>query len=101
MFETAHVVPEIIQREFAPKRVEKHLNGVLLVYSENSRWIQGIYVDKQEVAGWGGSGLEVEPWFPQVAWVSIKKRELSNRTVQRMDASRSVHETNPMSSAAG
>ena len=74
MFETTHIVPETIQREFSPMRVEEHLNGVLLIYSESSRWIQGIYVDKKEVAGWGGSGFEVEPWFPQVAWVRIKKR---------------------------
>src|SRR5688572_28681317 len=60
-FRTAHVVPETIQKEFSPERVEEHLNGVLLVFSESERWIEGIYVDESEVAGWGGSGFEVEP----------------------------------------
>ncbi len=74
VFGTTHALPESIQREFSPKRVQEHLNGVLLVYSESSRSIQGIYVDREVVTGWDGSGFEVEPWFQQVAWVHIKKR---------------------------
>jgi hypothetical protein len=79
-FETTHALPESIAREFSPKRAEEHLNGVLLVYSESSRWIEGIYVDQSSVADWGGSGFEVEEWFSQVAWVRIKKR--AGRTSQ-------------------
>src|SRR5687768_6604861 len=70
-FRKSQKVPEVIQKEFSPERVEKHLNGVLLVFSESERSIEGIYVDESDVAGWGGSGLDVEPWFSQVAWVRI------------------------------
>lgn len=100
-FEITHITPSSIQDEFSPKRVEEHLNGVLLVYSESPRWIQGIYVDKKELAGWGGSGFEVEEWFPQIAWVRIKRRGSSNRPVQRTGASSSGQETSQTSLKAG
>jgi hypothetical protein len=100
-FQTTHATSGDIQKEFSPKRVEEYLNGVLLVYSESSKWTQGIYVDRKEVARWGGSGLEVEQWFPQIAWVQIKKRGLSNQAVQRTGASRWSADTNRASSAAG
>jgi len=58
-------------------------------------------VDSKQVAGWGGSGFKVEPWFPQVAWVHIQKRELSNRAVQGTGAGRFAQETNRTSSSAG
>jgi len=73
-FDKTNTVNEEIQKRFSPKRVERHLNGVLLVYSEWFRFTEGVYVDKENVDGWGGSGFEVEKWFSQVTWVRIKER---------------------------
>jgi hypothetical protein len=76
--ETRRLGPEIIS-VFNPKEARIYLNGVLLVYSESGRYIKGIYVDQESVDGWGGSGLSVTPWFKNIGWIEIKKRQKPNR----------------------
>jgi len=71
--DTGDIHPDI-QKNFKPNKIRTYLNGVLLVYSENNKRTKGIYVDKKDLSGWGGSGLEPTPWSNQVAWVRIKKR---------------------------
>ena len=66
--------PEIISA-FNPEEAREYLNGVLLVYSESGRYIKGIYVDQEDLDGMGGSGLSVTPWFKNVGWIEIKKRQ--------------------------
>ena len=46
-----------------------------MVYSESRRYIEGIYVDKESLDGWGGSGLSITTWFKNVGWIEIKKRQ--------------------------
>jgi len=77
---TNAIHPEI-QKEFKPKEIKLYLNGVLLVYSETNKYIEGIYVENGKVDSWGGgSGLEISPWFDcnQIAWVKIKKRQIAS-----------------------
>lgn len=72
--ETQELDPEIIS-VFNPIEARTYLNGVLLVYSESGRYIEGIYVDKESVDRWGGSGLSITTWFKNVGWIEIKKRQ--------------------------
>ncbi|MGD9031930.1 MAG: hypothetical protein PVJ69_06785 [Desulfobacteraceae bacterium] len=76
--ETKSLNPEIIS-VFNPKEARIYLNGVLLVYSKSGRYIKGIYVDQESIDGWGGSGLSITPWFENIGWVEIKKRQKANR----------------------
>lgn len=70
--------PEIIS-EFNPQEARAYMNGVLLVYSESGRYVKGIYVDPEDLDGMGGSGLSVTPWFKNVGWIEIKKRQKARR----------------------
>jgi hypothetical protein len=76
--ETKRLDPEIIL-EFDPIEAREYLNGVLLVYSESGRYVEGIYVDQKSLDGWGGSGLSITEWFKNVGWIEIKKRQKANR----------------------
>ena len=76
--ETYTLNPEIIS-VFNPQETREYLNGVLLIYSESRRTIKGIYVDQEDLDGWGGSGLSVTPWFKNVGWIEIKKRQKARR----------------------
>jgi hypothetical protein len=76
--ETKRLDPEIIS-EFNPIEAREYLNGVLLVYSESGRYMEGIYVDQESVDRWGGSGLSVTTWFKKIGWIEIKKRQKANR----------------------
>ncbi len=76
--ETNRLNPRIIA-VFNPKEARETLNGVLLVYSESERYIEGIYVDQESLDGLGGSGLSVTAWFKNVGWIEIKKRQKPNR----------------------
>lgn len=76
--ETNRLDPEIIS-VFKPKEAREYLNGVLLVYSESGRYVEGIYVDQKSLDGWGGSGLSITEWFKNVGWIEIKKRQKTNR----------------------
>jgi len=76
--ETYTLDPEIIS-EFNPREAKEYMNGVLLVYSESGRYIEGIYVDQEDLDGMGGSGLSVTPWFKNVGWIEIKKRQKTRR----------------------
>ena len=72
--ETKRLDPEIIS-VFKPKEAREYLKGVLLVYSESGRYVEGIYVDPESLGGWGGSGLSITEWFKNIGWIEIKKRE--------------------------
>ena len=74
-FERSGSLPAKIKSNFGMIRTEAHLNGVLLVYVGTDRKKEGIYVDRLSLDGWGGSGLEIEPWSKQIAWIKEKKRE--------------------------
>jgi hypothetical protein len=76
--ETYTLDPEIISA-FNPEEAREYMNGVLLVYSESRRYIEGIYVDQEDLDGMGGSGLSVTPWFENVGWIEIKKRQKARR----------------------
>jgi hypothetical protein len=76
--ETNRMDPEIIS-VFKPREAREYLNGVLLVYSESGRYVEGIYVDRESVDRWGGSGLSIKPWFKNVGWIEIKKRQKTKR----------------------
>ena len=46
--ETRRLDPDIISK-FHPKEARLYLRGVLLVYSESNRYIEGIYVDQRSL----------------------------------------------------
>lgn len=60
--------------EFAPLRTEEHLGGVLLVYSDDGRYTEGLYVDRESLAGLDGSGLSIAPWGKRFGWLREKTR---------------------------
>ena len=73
-FKKTEILDQDIISEFNPQEARAYMNGVLLVYSESGRYIEGIYVDQEDLDGMGGSGLSVTPWFKNVGWIEIKKR---------------------------
>ena len=73
-FKETEILDQEIISAFNPQEARAYMNGVLLVYSESRRYIEGIYVDQEDLDGMGGSGLSVTPWFNNVGWIEIKKR---------------------------
>ena len=78
-FKETEILDQEIISEFSPQEARAYMNGVLLVYSESRRYIEGIYVDPEDLDGMGGSGLSVTPWFKNVGWIAIKKRQKARR----------------------
>ena len=74
-FKETEILDQEIISKFNPQEARVCLSGVLLVYSESGRYIKGIYVDQEDLDGMGGSGLSVTPWFKNVGWIEIKKRQ--------------------------
>ena len=66
---SAHLI-----QAFRPLRVEAHLNGAWLVYRESSRYVSGVYVDRESLDDWGGSGMAVTRWSNTIAWTREKIR---------------------------
>src|SRR3974390_3216361 len=54
--------PKALLTTFRPLRVEPHLGGAWLVYSDSGRYQAGIYVDRKSVNSWGGSGMDITRW---------------------------------------
>lgn len=65
--------------EFAPLRTEEHLGGVLLVYSDDGRFTEGLYVDRESLSGLGGSGLSITSWGKRIGWLREKRRVAAAR----------------------
>lgn len=63
-----------IQKRFKPSGVQKYMDGVLLVYSENRGFIEGVYVDPETSDIPGDENLKVDRWHRQIAWISVKKK---------------------------
>ena len=78
-FKETYTLDQEIISAFNPEEAREYMNGVLLVYSESGRYIEGIYVDQEDLNGLGGSGLSVTPWFKNVGWIEIKKRQRVSR----------------------
>jgi hypothetical protein len=66
---------EKILSEIGGKEIRPYLTGMLLITSESRRYISGIYVDKESLNHWGGSGLEIEAWYPDIGSMRIKVRQ--------------------------
>lgn len=66
--------PTALLTAFRPLRVEPHLGGAWLVYSDSGRYQAGIYVDRKSVDGWGGSGMEIARWSEKIGWSREKVR---------------------------
>jgi hypothetical protein len=60
--------PKSLLTTFRPLRVEPHLGGAWLVYTESGHYQEGIYVDRKSVKGWGGSGMDITPWSERIGW---------------------------------
>ena len=73
-FSSTHSLDPEVQKVFSPKRVEEHLSGVVLIYSDDDRALSGIYVDMESLHDLGGSGVSIEAWGSRVGWLTEKKR---------------------------
>lgn len=70
-------VPKALLAAFRPLRVEPHLNGAWLVYKDSERYVEGIYVDRTSLDGWGGSGMDITRWSDKIGWSQEKARKMS------------------------
>ena len=70
--------PQSLRETFRPIRIEPHLNGAWLVMSEGAGSSSGIYVDRKNVDDWGGSGMDVQRWSQQTAWITENRRKSPN-----------------------
>jgi hypothetical protein len=67
--------PQTLLTAFQPLRVEPHLGGAWLVYRDSERYQAGIYVDRESLDGWGGSGMEITRWSDKIGWSVEKVRK--------------------------
>lgn len=59
---------------FRPLRIEPHLNGAWLLYSDSARYQAGIYVDRKSLDNWAGSGMDVTRWSDRIGWTEEEIR---------------------------
>jgi hypothetical protein len=78
--------PVELTQTFRPIRIERHLNGAWMVIEESGRYQQGIYVDRESLDNWGGSGMELTRWTEQIGWSKEKIRSKTRTSATVRDS---------------